>query len=322
MCYDGITSRQGLIAHAVPQGSRLSTLLFLIYVNDIFDLPIKAYMQLYADDILLIYTAQDKRTLFDDATGDLELIHDWFYHNLLSFNITKSKYMIVAPKGKDTETTLTLAVKGQRMERVETYKYLGLVIDSRLTWEPHVDLIKGKIKPFLALLRRTASMLPTEIKLSVYYAYIHSLLTCLSSVWGSTGSTRIMELERLQNKAVRFIFWREYRGSGTSTRDLFRKYNILRIQDLIRYEFCMSIYKIKRNMMKTSFSFVTTRETHAYQTRRQSHIQLPRSRTNHSRKSILHEGVNYYNALPPSIKHANNVIRFKRMLKEHLTLLN
>lgn len=318
ICCDGVTSRQGSMVHGVPQGSRLSTLLFLVYVNDIFKLPLKAYMQLYADDILLIYTEKDATTLYDHAASDLAKINEWFYNNLLSFNVSKSKYMIVSPRGRNTETNRTLSVKGELMERVEEYKYLGLVIDCRLSWKPHIELMKRKVKPVLALLRRTAYLLPTETKLAVYYAHIHSHLTYLSSVWGSTGSTRLRQLERLQNRALRYIFWNEYNGTQLSTNDLYIKYNILKIPDLIRYSFCMSIFKIKSGLLKTSFSFATTSDNHHYQTRRRSHLQLPRSRTNYSRHSILHEGVNFYNALPSQMRHDNNAVRFKMLLKHHL----
>lgn len=51
------------------------------------------------------------------------------------------------------------------LEREETYKCIGLVIDCRFSWKLHVDFIKSKVKPILALLRREAYMLPSETKL-------------------------------------------------------------------------------------------------------------------------------------------------------------
>lgn len=316
--YDDESNCEGPVTHGVPQGSRLSTLLFLVYMNDIFGLPLKSYMQLFADDILLVFSAEDKQTLLDDASSDLNLIYDWFYSNLLSFNVKKSTYMLIAAKGKDTVLNQDLFVRGQKMERVESYKYLGLVIDSKLAWDKHVDLIKSKIRPFLALLRRTAYLLPSQLKLSVYYAYIHSHLVHLSAIWGATGSTRIMQLQRLQNKAIRLIFYQEYRGSDASTEDLRKKYGILQVADLIRYEFCMSIYKVQNRLLKTSFSLATTSDNHGYHTRRRSHVQLPRSRTNHSRSSVWHEGVNMFNSLPSPLRHATSILVFKRLLKLHL----
>lgn len=319
MHHDGFRSRQGIVAHGVPQGSRLSTLLFLVYVNDIFDLPLNAYMQLYADDILLIYSAKDMRTLYEEANSDLDKIYDWFYNNLLSFNIDKSKYMIITPKGKRTDSEYTLTVKNQPVGRVHVYKYLGLMIDNRLTWNDQIQFIKSKIRPFLAMFRRTAYLLPVETKLAVYYAYIHSHLTYLASIWGSTGCTRLLQLQRLQNKALRYIFWTEYREAQTSTDDLFRKHGILKVVDLIKYEFCVNIFKIRNGMLKTNFAFAVTSESHGYQTRRRSLIQVPRSRTNYNRQSMLHEGVNLFNALPDQIRHASNIVSFKRLLKRHLS---
>lgn len=65
--------------HGLPQG---------LYVNKILNLPLKAYMQLYTDDILLIYTARYVTVLYDHATSNLAKIYD----NLPSFTIIKSKY--------------------------------------------------------------------------------------------------------------------------------------------------------------------------------------------------------------------------------------
>jgi hypothetical protein len=56
-----ISSSQGkssskFMTRGVPQRSSLSALLFLIYINDIFELPIKGHFQLYADDAILIFS--------------------------------------------------------------------------------------------------------------------------------------------------------------------------------------------------------------------------------------------------------------------------
>lgn len=79
ICCDSVTRRHGSMKHGLPQG---------LYVNNILNLPLKAYMQLYTDEILLIYTARHVIILYDYATSNLAKI----YVNLPSFNIIKSKY--------------------------------------------------------------------------------------------------------------------------------------------------------------------------------------------------------------------------------------
>jgi Reverse transcriptase (RNA-dependent DNA polymerase) len=93
------------MTRGVPQGSSLSALLFLIYVNDIFELPLRGHLQLYADDAILIYSESNYDELQRHMREDLLKIYNWFYNNLLSFNVSKTKYVIFNPKNKDIPPT-------------------------------------------------------------------------------------------------------------------------------------------------------------------------------------------------------------------------
>jgi hypothetical protein len=100
----------------VPQGSSLSALLFLIYINDIFELPLRGHLQLYADDAILIYSEFDYDELQGHMKEDLLKIHDRFYNNLLSFNVSKTKYIIFNPKNKNIPQPNRLLVRGAEID--------------------------------------------------------------------------------------------------------------------------------------------------------------------------------------------------------------
>jgi hypothetical protein len=66
-------------------------------------------------------------------------------------------------------------------------------------------------------------------------------------------NTRLDKLARFQNKAIRFIFWQDYR-SGTNTEALFRKYHILRINQIIKYEGMMTIFNRDKSLKRSRLS--------------------------------------------------------------------
>jgi hypothetical protein len=130
----------------VPRGSSLSALLFLIYINDIFELHLRGHLQLYADDAILIYFESDYDEFQRYMKEDLLKIHDWFYNNLLSFNVSKTKYIIFNPKNKNISQPNRLLIRGAEIERVRYMKYLGLMIDEKMDWTEHIPYIKTKIR--------------------------------------------------------------------------------------------------------------------------------------------------------------------------------
>ena len=187
-----------------------------------------------------------------------------------------------------------------------------------MRWDDHVDFVKSKIKPFLAVLRRCAYLVPDATKLSLYYSAIHSHFLYLISLWGTTAVTRLQELERMQNKAIRFIFWREYHQDNVSTNAIYKKYKILKITDLVKYESIMTIFRVRNGILRTTVDFPLNSELNVRTLRRQSFFHIPRSRTGYHLNSLAHRGISWYNDLPNEIRRVHQIGVFKKALNDLL----
>lgn len=82
---------------ALPHGSNLGPLLFIIYINGIFDLKLNGTLILYADDAVLIYTSDNLDTIQIKIQEDINKISHWLKVNKLTININKTKFMLLKP---------------------------------------------------------------------------------------------------------------------------------------------------------------------------------------------------------------------------------
>lgn len=122
----------------------------------------------------------------------------------------------------------------------------------------------------------------------------------------------------IQNKAIRHIFWNEYHRLGFSTAQLYAKHRILNVTQMIRYENVLTVYKIRNGLMKSEFAVPSNNELDIRSLRRQSLLNIPESRTNYHRNSVLHRGVNWFNELPHYIRHSPTLDQFKIFVKQHI----
>lgn len=313
-----LKSDPGYVKYGIPQGSNLSSLLFLIYINGCLTLDISAHIQMYADDAILIYSCDTYDHLKASIQEDLITLDDWLYNNFLTFNADKTKLMLFKKSSQVTHQALDIIMNGTRIEEVIYVRYLGLIIDEELNWKQHHEFLRKKLTPFLFVLRRTRYSLSFKTKLSLYYSYIHSHLSYLVSIWGYCNATLLDRLQVLQNKAVRSLFWQQYRTNNLSTQQLFEFHNIPRIKQLRVIDSMLLIHKIKYGQIRNHLTLPTFEDQHSYNTRNKKDFVLPRSRSNILYNSLLACGLSRFNNLPDVIKREPNFCNFKRSLRRNI----
>ena len=128
-----------MVTSGVPQGSVLGPLLFSIYINDITKVTLssQSYSVLYTDDVLL-YRVVSHPEDFLAVQSDVRALEEWSDEQLLQLNPEKFKYMILSRKQQTIANNLTLYLGGAMLEKVETFKYLGILLSSNLSWSNHI----------------------------------------------------------------------------------------------------------------------------------------------------------------------------------------
>jgi len=125
--------------------------LFKLYINDIAHLNLNGEIELFADNAALKYSKNSEAELKNAILDDLATIDEWLYKNKLLINIGKTKILLFENKAFNDPIFI---FKNTPIEVVRSYNYLGLVIDSKVKWDAHVDFLARKISPYVFILRR------------------------------------------------------------------------------------------------------------------------------------------------------------------------
>ena len=84
------------------------------------------------------------RVLEDNVNSALTEVNEWLNTNKLSLNVEKSNHVIFHPPQQKVPS-INLIVNQRKLEHKEYIKYLGVLIDSKLSWKSHIREISKKI---------------------------------------------------------------------------------------------------------------------------------------------------------------------------------
>ena len=306
------------IEFGTPQGSVLGPLIFLIFNNDL-----NLHLQfcnsiLFADDTTIYNTHKDMRHLTWCIQEDLKTISDWFKANKLTLNIEKSVCMLF-PNKMNNNCPEALCLEGYKLPFVSKTKFLGVIIDDKLSWTAHYQHVTLKIKRNLHMLRQSQNLLSLHAKKVLYFGHIFSHLTYCISTWGPMLQTsQLKQLQKLQNKCVNLID----RNKG-GIYEKANKNQILTVNNLIELELCKIGYKFVNKLLPkkvheallTDSKSKSLEKSHDYSTRYKILTKQPVAKSRLYRDSFLCKSMKMYQPLLFITKNCDNIQHFIRKFK-------
>ena len=220
----------------IPQGSVLGPLLFLIYINDLAD-GINSLCKIFADDTFLSSKVYDIHKSASNLNDDLEKISYWAYQWKMQFNRDPNRQANeVIFSRKTSSNNLShppTKFNNNDISKCPHQKHLGIVLDSKLSFNAHVDQKIKMCNRVTGLIRRLSINLPRNASLTIYKSFVRPHLDYGDILYDKPNNENFQnKLEKVQYRAYLAI---TAAIQGTSRKNL---YDELGLHSLIQRRWC------------------------------------------------------------------------------------
>ena len=173
--------------------------------------------KLFADDTVLTLSNSCIKTLQQEVNQKLEEINNWMKLNKLSFNPTKTKYMLIKGRRKShTSNDCNIHIGKHKLEQVGEIKYLGIMFDDKLTWKPHIKQLCSKLSRGSWAVLKLKNYVNFSALKAVYYSFVYSHLRYCISTWVLVSKTALDPLEKLHKGIIRNLSESPYLADTSS----------------------------------------------------------------------------------------------------------
>lgn len=241
---NGHSSGAITVTSGVPQGSILGPLLFVMFINDIGNSFKHCQYLLYADDLKIFRCVKDV-TDCHLIQEDLDRFFEHCTVNKLHLSLAKCK-SITFTKNRNIIHS-SYHINNSILNKVSIIKDLGILYDSKLHFDEHIDYITNKAYKLYGFVMR----LSTAFKKATTLIY---LLNCLirpqleygSVIWNPYYIKYALQIESVQRKFIRAVNFKCFR-SKISYEESLLKYSMLSLENRRHFLDTMFLFKQLRN---------------------------------------------------------------------------
>jgi len=298
----------------VPQGSVLGPLMFILYINDMIKVFSKCKVRLFADDTLIYIIGDNLEELINILNEELENVSKWLQINKLKLNTKKTKYMMIGHK--KTYSDSKIKIDGEIIEIVKEMKYLGVILDAKLTFNKHAEYIQKKLGKKISFFGRIRQKISRKTALSIYNSIIAPHFNYCATILFLCNDREQNKLQILQNRAMRIIL-RRNRYSKISK--MLEELNWLTVKQMLTLNTLIFVHKIRNNLLQKYFTnnIIYNMDIHKHNTRKCKEIRLPEKKKANTQNSLFYKGMKCYNALPVPLK-MQPINKFKIECKKYI----
>ena len=307
---EGAASENIPVISGVPQGTVLGPILFLLFINDLPDC-VQSSTCLFADDCILyrrIGSQQDSAILQDD----LNKLAAWEKKWGMAFHPDKCSAMGISRARKTCATNYSL--KGHVLQNDDSTKYLGVELQTSLSWNRHIDQTVKKANSMLGFLRRNLRISNEDTKTSAYRSMVRPLLEYCSTVWSPYTQEDIKKIEMVQRRAARYVTNRYHNTSSVTSMLEHLEWETLEARRT-KNQLVMFI-KIIHGLVDIPVErYLTPASTRTRSKHFLKYRQIPTS-SEYNKSGFFPNTVCLWNYLPATVAEAPGLVSFKRELSK------
>jgi len=312
--------------YGIPQGSNLAPLLFIIYINKIFNIALKTRLYGYADDLLLIASHREWKMALEMLQLDFNKITKWMHDMDLVMNGEKTVMINIHLRNKKInyepiikyhncscpESTSPIGLVNtdstcdcKKLEVVNDYEYLGIVLDEGLTWKNHINKIKKRLFSCTAALYKIKNVMNGEGKIAVYKSLVESIIRYGIITYGTAADCHMNKIYSIQKKTLEMLFEEE----KLQNIDLFAVANTLTPWGFYKFYVIINYFNATEYRVRNNKS-VTLRNVERF--------KVAFTKTEFGTRLPQHIVPKIYNSLPDHFINEQNYSKFKSMVYQWL----
>lgn len=313
-----------------PQGSVISTILFNCYYNQVFTSLSGANYCKFVDDLVFYFENKSEEALISQLFSILEKLDAWCIKVKLKINFSKTKLVIFHKPQNKVNSDLKLIYKNHEIERMTSFKYLGVYLHETLNFQQHFDYVKSKLSSNIGCINTLKKYITQQLFNMLVNSFLYSVVDYGLTIWGHAVETQLEKLQKIINSLIKSYFypslgklytkkyWANYNNvhfndknshqklinlsKSIDVNNLLDKCNILSVPERLNYYSIVTVYKTLKfksrvPRLNEMFSF-SCNET-------SQRLKLPPCLSKIAQLSFHYKSTQIWNSLPRNIRDCN-----------------
>ena len=293
------------VVSGIPQGSILGPILFLIFINDLPE-NITSSCKIFADDTKIYGRSKDS----DAIQKDIDSLQLWTDKWNLYFNVEKCKVMHIGKNNQNNNYYMKIGVESKLIITSTEEKDLGVIFDTTLSFDPHMENCINKANRMIGLIKRTFVFINKDIFIKLYKALVRPHLEYGNIIWSPLLKRQSIAIERVQRRATKILV--ECKDMSYCERLLYLNLHSLKGRrlrgDLIE------TFKIFNHINDLSWSHFFASPDCNITRQSEGKIFIEYARTNLRKNVFSNRIANLWNNLPTNLKYLHSTNSFKNQL--------